>query len=149
MHGFYDSDVFDFVSFVNHSRTRNCNNPSVVLKVPSCKSSTFQSSFFNRIYFIYLFSFACNYTIKTTRTPNHFCPTPKRENFNATYMISKLNLGWFNFRIVHIHLICLNFISPTLENMENCLKTWHRSRQNLSKRSKYAEPPTFQGWTKR
>jgi hypothetical protein len=100
--------------------------------------------------FIYLFSFAYNYTIKTTCTPNHFCPTPKRENFNATYMISKLNLGWFNSRIIHIHLIiCLNFMSPTLENMENCFKTWHRSRQNLSKRSKYAEPPTFQGWTKR
>ena len=49
LHGFYDLDVFDFVSFVNHSRTRNCNNPSLVLKVPSCKSSTFQSSFFNRI----------------------------------------------------------------------------------------------------
>jgi hypothetical protein len=46
LHGFYDLDVFDFVSFVNHSR---CNNPSLVLKVPSCKSSTFQSSFFNRI----------------------------------------------------------------------------------------------------
>ena len=30
-------------------------------------------------------------------------------------------------------------MSPTLENMENCLKTWHRPRQNLSKRSKYAE----------
>ena len=49
LHGFYDLDVFNFVSFVNHSRTRNCNNPSLVLKVPSCKSSTFQSSFFNRI----------------------------------------------------------------------------------------------------
>jgi hypothetical protein len=49
LHGFYDLDVFDFVSFVNHSRTRNCNNPSLVLKVPSCKSNTFQSSFFNRI----------------------------------------------------------------------------------------------------
>ena len=88
--------------------------------------------------FIYLFSFAYNYTIKTTLTPNHFCPTPKRENFNATYMIVKLNLGWFNSRIIHIHLICLNFMSPTLENMENCFKTWHRSRQNLSKRSKFA-----------
>jgi hypothetical protein len=49
LHGFYDLDAFDFVSFVNHSRTRNCNNPSLVLKVPSCKSSTFQTSFFNRI----------------------------------------------------------------------------------------------------
>jgi hypothetical protein len=28
-------------------------------------------------------------------------------------------------------------MSPTLENMENCLKTWHRSRQNLSKHSKF------------
>ena len=102
-----------------------------------------------KINFIYLFSFAYNYTIKTTRTPNHFCPTPKRENFNATYMIAKLNLGWFDFGIIHIHLMCLGFMSPTLENMENCFKTWHRSRQNLSKRSKYAEPPTFQGWTKR
>ena len=37
-------------------------------------------------------------------------------------------------------------MSPTLENTESCLKTWHRPRQN-SKRSKYAEPPTFQGWT--
>jgi hypothetical protein len=45
----FDLDVFDFMSFVNHSRTRNCNNPSQKLKVPSCKSSTFQSSFFNRI----------------------------------------------------------------------------------------------------
>jgi hypothetical protein len=49
LHGFYDLDVLDFVSFVNHSRTRNCNNPSLVLKFPSRKSSTFQSSFFNRI----------------------------------------------------------------------------------------------------
>jgi hypothetical protein len=52
LHGFYDLDVFDFVSFVNHCRTytSNCNNPSLVLKVPSCKlSSIFQSSFFNRI----------------------------------------------------------------------------------------------------
>ena len=39
-------------------------------------------------------------------------------------MIAKLNLGWFNSRIVHIRLICLNFVSPTLENMENCLKTY-------------------------
>ena len=49
LHGFYNLDTFNFVSFVNHSRTRNCNNPSLLLKVPSCKSSTFQTSFFNRI----------------------------------------------------------------------------------------------------
>ena len=49
LHGFYNLDAFNFVSFVNHSRTRNCNNPSLLLKVLSCKSSTFQTSFFNRI----------------------------------------------------------------------------------------------------
>ncbi len=52
----------------------------------------------------------------------------------------------FNFTIIHIHLICLKFYEPKLGN---CLKTRHRPRQNLSKRSKYAEPLTFQGWTKR
>ena len=33
LHGFYDLDVFDFLSFVYHSRTRNCNNPSLVLNL--------------------------------------------------------------------------------------------------------------------
>ena len=37
------------MSFVNHTRTRHCKNASLVLKVPRCKTSTFQSSFFNRI----------------------------------------------------------------------------------------------------
>ena len=37
------------MSFVNHARTRHCKNPSLVLKVPRCETSTFQSSFFNRI----------------------------------------------------------------------------------------------------
>ena len=49
MYGYYDLNVFDYVSFVSHSRTRNCVNPSLMLKVPSCKTSTFQSSSFNRI----------------------------------------------------------------------------------------------------
>ena len=49
LHGYYDLNVSDYVSFVSHCRTRNCENPSLMLKVPSCKTSTFQSSFFNRI----------------------------------------------------------------------------------------------------
>ena len=81
-----------------------------------------------------------NYTIK-----QHVHPTISVQPQNA----KTSNSTQRTLRIIHIHLICLNFMSPTLENMENCLKTWHRSRQNLSKRSKYAEPPTFQGWTER
>ena len=49
LNGFYDLNISNFVSFVSHNRTRNCENPSLVLKVPSCKTSAFQSSFFNRI----------------------------------------------------------------------------------------------------
>ena len=44
MYGHYDLNIFDYVSVVSHSRTRNCINPSLMLKVPSCKTSTFQSS---------------------------------------------------------------------------------------------------------
>ena len=35
----------------------NCKNPSLVLKVPSCKTSSFQSSFFDRI--VPLWSYVC------------------------------------------------------------------------------------------
>ena len=31
--GYYDTDFNNFVSFVNHNRTRNCENPSLVLKI--------------------------------------------------------------------------------------------------------------------
>ena len=64
-------------------------------------------------------------------------------------MIVKLNLGRFNFTIIHIHFNMLEFYEPNTGKYGNCLKTWLRPRQNLSKRSKYAEPPTFQDWTKR
>ena len=33
IHGLYDLDVLKFVSFVTHSRTRNCNNPNQHLQV--------------------------------------------------------------------------------------------------------------------
>ena len=49
LNGFYDLNRSNFGSFVGHNRTRNCKNPSLVLKVPSCKTSSLQSSFFNRI----------------------------------------------------------------------------------------------------
>ena len=57
MYGHYDLNVFDYVSVLGHSRMRNCVNPSLMLKVPSCKTSTFQSSFFNRI--VHLWNIVC------------------------------------------------------------------------------------------
>ena len=49
LHGYYDLNVSDYVSFVSHCRTRNRENPPLMLKVPSCKTSTPQPSFSNRI----------------------------------------------------------------------------------------------------
>ena len=57
LNGFYDLKISNFVSFVSHNRTRNCKNPSLVLKVPSCKTSSFQPSFFNRI--VPLWNYVC------------------------------------------------------------------------------------------
>ena len=49
VNGFYDLDILNYVSFVSHGRTRNCGIPSLVLNTPSCRTNSFQSSFFNRI----------------------------------------------------------------------------------------------------
>ena len=47
VNGFYDLDILSYVSFVSHGRTGNCGIPSLILNTPSCRTSTFQSSFFN------------------------------------------------------------------------------------------------------
>ena len=59
MYGYYDLNVFDYVSVVSHNRTRNCENFSLMLKVPSCKTSTFQFFFFNRIVHLWLWNIVC------------------------------------------------------------------------------------------
>jgi hypothetical protein len=43
MCGYYDLNIFDYVSFVSHNRTRNCVNHSL-MKVPLCKTTTVHSS---------------------------------------------------------------------------------------------------------
>ena len=37
------------VTFVTHGRTRNCNNPTLLLKIPSCKTATFKAAYCNGI----------------------------------------------------------------------------------------------------
>ena len=43
--GHLDFNVYHFVSFVNSNRTRLSQNPSLTLKVPFCKTRTFQASY--------------------------------------------------------------------------------------------------------
>ncbi len=45
LYGNIDLDVRTFVSFVNNGRTRLSQNPTLTLKTPYCKSSTFQASY--------------------------------------------------------------------------------------------------------
>ena len=47
LHGHIGIDISNFVSFVNNGRTRSSNLRT--LKTPYCRTSTFQSSYFNRI----------------------------------------------------------------------------------------------------
>ena len=70
LHGQYDLSVFDYVSSVSQARTRNCVKPSLMLKVPSCETSTFQSSFFNRI--VPLWNLVC----RTVQLSNVRSPDP-------------------------------------------------------------------------
>ena len=44
-----DLDVHNYVSFVTHGRTRHNLNPTLMLEIPSFKTSTFQASYFNRV----------------------------------------------------------------------------------------------------
>ena len=64
LYGRIDLDVHSFVSFNNNGRTRLCTNPSLTLKVPLCKSKTFQSSYFNRL--VKLWNHVCKIAPSTT-----------------------------------------------------------------------------------
>ena len=64
LHGHIDFDVHRFVSFTNNGRTRLSRNPSLTLKVPLCKSRTFQSWYFNRL--VKLWNHVCKILPTTT-----------------------------------------------------------------------------------
>ena len=64
LHGHIDFDVHRFVSFTNNGRTRLSRNPCLTLKVPLCKSKTFESSYFNRL--VKLWNHVCKILSSTT-----------------------------------------------------------------------------------
>ena len=88
MYGYYDLNVFDYVSVVNHNRTQNCVNPSLMLKVPLCKTSTFQSSFFNRI--VHLWNIVC----RTAQPSDLRSLTMFRSFLSRTYL--QLLISWYD-----------------------------------------------------
>ena len=74
-----DLDVNTFVSFSNNNRTRLCQNPSLTLKVPLCKSNTFKASYFNRLVKIW------NYTCKILPPTTFATLSSFKRNIRSTY----------------------------------------------------------------
>ena len=58
--GFLDVDICCYVSFITHGRTRLSRASRYILQRQTCKTSTFQSSFYNRI--VKTWNFICTDT---------------------------------------------------------------------------------------
>ena len=107
LNGFYDLNIFNFVLFVSHNCTRNCQNPSLVLKVSSCKTSTFQLSFFNRIVPL------CNYVCKIACLADLHSLTMFKSFLSRTYvqlLVSSFDedmpCTWSLYRSCSCHKTC-------------------------------------------
>ncbi len=47
--GFINVNINNYVSFVSHDRTRSSQSSKYILQIQRCRTSTFQSSYYNRI----------------------------------------------------------------------------------------------------
>jgi hypothetical protein len=79
-----DIEIFDiteyryfsvlYVSFISHDRSRLTLNPSLLLQVPLCRTTTFKNSYFNRT--VHLWNAVCR-----TASPNSFVTLFTFKNF--------------------------------------------------------------------
>ena len=74
LYGYVDLDISSYVSFLKHDRSRLTLNPSLVLQVPFCKTTTYKNSYFNRI--VHLWNSVCK-----TVSPNSFVTVSSFKNF--------------------------------------------------------------------
>jgi hypothetical protein len=74
LYGYVDLDIGNYVSFVSHDRSRLTLNPSLLLQVPLCRTSTFKNSYFNRT--VNLWNVVCR-----TASPNSFVTLFTFKNF--------------------------------------------------------------------
>ena len=68
-------DVGNYVSFVSHDRSRLTLNPSLLLQVPLCRTTTFKNSYFNRT--VHLWNVVCRIA-----SPNSFVTLFTFKNFS-------------------------------------------------------------------
>ena len=79
LNNYTDLNILNFVSFISHGRTRRSN--SFNLTTPSCKTSTFQASYFNRT--VKLWNYVC-----TLSPPSKFSNPTAFQTFVAKHMFS-------------------------------------------------------------
>ena len=97
------ADVKNFVKFLSHSRTR-LSQKTTLLKVPLCRTTTFQSSYFNRI--VKLWNCACNVAnISTFSSADNFQIILKDNYFNLLNSIFDTDLicTWSSVRDCPCH----------------------------------------------
>ena len=81
LYGYVDVDINSYVSFINHDRSRQTLNPSLLLQVPLCRTTTFKNSYFNRT--VHLWNSVCR-----TALPNNFWTLSSFKNFlHRTYSL--------------------------------------------------------------
>ena len=88
LYGNIDLDVRAFVLFVNNGRIRLSQNPTLTLKTPYCKSSTFQASYFNRIVKLWNYNQFQNYRDRSLyygKCSKHF--NPPGPHFNVVFYL--------------------------------------------------------------
>ena len=79
--GFINVDINNYVSFVSHGRTRSSQSSKYLLQIQRCRTSTFQSSYYNRI--VKTWNTICKETnLDTIHTPSSFKHLLKRRYTN-------------------------------------------------------------------
>ena len=65
LYGYVDLDIGNYVSFISHDRSRLTLNPSLLLQVPLCGTTTFKNSYFDRT--VHLWNTVCSPKTMTSR----------------------------------------------------------------------------------
>ena len=113
LHGDIDLDVKNFVNFLSHGCTR-LSQKTTLLKVPLCRTTTFQSSYFNHI--VKLWNCACNViNISTFSSLDNFQIFLKTNYFNLLNSIFDTDLicTWSSVRRLPMPQVINIFMEPS------------------------------------
>ena len=102
--GYVNVDVSNCVSFVSHGRTRLSNTSKYILQSQICRTSTFQSSYYNRV--VKLWNTVCkDVCLDTVSSPSSFKCLVKRRYSSIVDSIYDVDLSctWSLFRNCSCH----------------------------------------------